>query len=98
MDHARRRRHARGRWMRLRKPELLAQYMADNDFTQARLARYAGCSRQFIHLLIHEDRTTCTPEVAVRIEEAMRLLPGTLFDANESPTGRLSVKRPKASA
>lgn len=87
-----RRRRSRGRWMRLRNPKLLADYMKANDFTQARLARYAGCSRQFIHMLLNGERTTCTVEVGRRIEEAMRVLPDTLFVRSVSPEARLSVK------
>lgn len=78
--------------MRLRNPRLLADYMAANDFTQARLARYAGCSRQFIHLLLKGERTTCTQGVGERIEEAVRVLPGTLFDRSVSPVKRPVVK------
>lgn len=77
--------------MRLRNPELLAQYMEANDFTQARLARYAGCSRQFIHLLLKGERRTCTVDVARLIEEAVRVLPGTLFDPSVSSDVRQSV-------
>lgn len=79
--------------MRLRNPQLLAKYMEANDFTQARLARYAGCSRQFIHMLLTGERTTCTVEVGRRIEEAVRVLPGTLFDGKVSPERRQSVAR-----
>lgn len=71
--------------MRLRNPQLLADYMKANDFTQARMARYAGCSRQFIHMLISGERRTCTVEIGRRIEEAVRVLPGTLFDPTVSP-------------
>ncbi len=92
MKPATRRRYSRGRWMRLRNPQLLADYMKANDFTQARLARYAGCSRQFIHLLLKGERTTCTREIGQRIEEAVRVLPGTLFDASVSPEPRQVVK------
>lgn len=88
-----RRRVPKGRWMRLRDRELLAKYMAANDFTQARLGRYAGRSRQFIHMLVTGEKTTCTPEVGQRIEEALRVLPGTLFVARESPTERPRVSR-----
>lgn len=78
--------------MRLRNPRLLADYMAANDFTQARLARYAGCSRQFIHLLLKGERTTCTQHVGELIEEAVRVLPGTLFDRSVSPEKRPVVR------
>lgn len=84
--------------MRLRNPQLLADYMKANDFTQARLARYAGCSRQFIHMLISGERTTCTVEIGRRIEEAVRVLPGTLFDPSVSPDARPTVKRSGRSA
>jgi transcriptional regulator with XRE-family HTH domain len=77
--------------MRLRSPKLLADYMHANDFSQARLARYAGCSRQFIHLLLKGERTTCTVEVGTRIEEALRVLPETLFVASVSPDRRRDV-------
>ena len=65
--------------MRLRSTQLLADYMKAGDFSQARLARYVGCSRQFIHMLLAGERQTCTVAVGTRIEEAMRVLPGTLF-------------------
>lgn len=84
--------------MRLRNAELLVGYMDAGDFTQARLARFAGCSRQFIHMLVTGERSTCTPEVAKRIEEAMRVLPGTLFDAHGSPSARPAVRQRKISA
>lgn len=83
-----RRRRSKGRWMRLRSPQLLAAYMDANDFSQARLARYAGCSRQFVHLLLKGDRTTCTREIGTRIEEALRVLPDTLFVPSVSPEMR----------
>lgn len=91
MKPSTRRRRSKGRWMRLRSPELLAKYMEANDFTQARLARFAGCSRQFIHLLLKGERGTCTIEVAKRIEEAVRVIPGTLFDPFVSPVARQAV-------
>ncbi|UFU03474.1 helix-turn-helix transcriptional regulator [Ruania suaedae] len=79
--------------MKLRDAGLLAKYMEANDFTQARLGRYAGCSRQFIHMLVNGEKSTCTRPVGERIEEALRVLPGTLFVPNESPTARPQVKR-----
>lgn len=74
-----RRRQAKGRWMKLRSTKLLVDYMEAGDFSQARLARYAGCSRQFISMLVKGERPTCTPHIARRVEEALRVLPGTLF-------------------
>ena len=65
--------------MQLKDPQLLERYMEANDFSQARLGRYAGCSRQFVWMLINRKKSTCTKEVGTRIEEALRVLPGTLF-------------------
>lgn len=96
MKPATRRRLSKGRWMRLRSPQLLAAYMDANDFSQARLARYAGCSRQFVHLLLKGERTTCTKEIGTRIEEALRVLPDTLFVPSVSPEARqiVAAQRP----
>lgn len=94
----RRRRASRGRWMQLRDKSLLITYMEDRDFSQARLARHAECSRQFIHMLVTGQKKTCTKQVGERIEEALSVLPGTLFVANESPTARPSVNRQRSAA
>lgn len=84
-----RRRRAKGRWMRVRDHELLARYMADRDMSQARLGRYAECSRQFIHQLTSGAKNTCTPAVAKRIEEALGVLEGTLFMPGDSSETRI---------
>lgn len=66
--------------MKLRDPQLMADYMALRDLTQSGLARRAGCSRQFVWQLLNDHtKGTCTDEVAARIEEALSVLPGTLF-------------------
>ena len=70
--------------MKLRDRKLLADYMKAGDFSQARLGRYAGVSRQFINQLCNGERATCTPAVADRIEEGLRVLKGTLFVPNKS--------------
>lgn len=70
--------------MKLRDHTLLVRYMDDRDMSQARLGRYAECSRQFIHMLYTGEKNTCTPAVADRIEEALGLLKGTLFAPKES--------------
>jgi len=77
--------------MKLRDKQLLKNYLEHRDMTQARLARYAEVSRQFISQLLSEDdwgKNTCTPAVAHRIEEALDLIPGTLFEQKESPARR----------
>ena len=84
--------------MKLSNPELMQQYMAARDFSQARLGRYAGCSRQFIHQLLKGEAATCTPQIAERIEEALSLLPGTLFVDPASPAKRQTVARKRTAA
>lgn len=79
--------------MKLRDPKLLMDYMRLRDFSQARLARYAGCSRQFIWSLLNDPaKKTCTNEVGQRIEEALSVLPGTLFVLTLSPVKGHAVK------
>ena len=84
-------RRAKGKWMKLTSATLLAGYMERHDFSQARLGRYAGCSRQFIHQLLNGESTTCTPELAAYIEEALGVIPGTLFVDPKSTLTRPSV-------
>lgn len=77
--------------MKLRDAELLARYMEAKDFSQARLGRYAGVSRQFIHKLVSGETRTCSDGVGRLIEEGLSVLPGTLFTPEQSIAGRPSV-------
>ncbi|WP_448434560.1 helix-turn-helix domain-containing protein [Mycolicibacterium setense] len=72
--------------------------MEDKDMSQARLGRHAECSRQFIHKLVSGQARTCTPAVAHRIEEALGVLPKTLFVDKKSSTTRPSVANRKTTA
>jgi transcriptional regulator with XRE-family HTH domain len=75
----RRRRWPKGTWMKLRSAEVLRAEMRHRGLSERTLARYAGCSRAFIGHLLHERKSSCTPELAVRIEEALGLREGALF-------------------
>ncbi len=86
-----RRKRAKGEWSRLRDPQLLMNWMQEKDMSQARLGRYAECSRQFIYQLVRGDRNTCTPQIAERIEEGLGVVPGTLFEHFKSPNTRQSA-------
>ena len=77
--------------MRLKDVDLLVRYIEDRDFSQARLGRYAGVSRQFIHKLTTGETRTCSQRVGELIEEALAVLPGTLFALEESPVRRSRV-------
>jgi plasmid maintenance system antidote protein VapI len=95
----RRRKRAKGNWMQLRDLDLLLDYMEDKDMSQARLGRHAECSRQFIHKLVSGQIRTCTPAVASRIEEALGVLPKTLFmDKKSATTQHLVAKRKTTTA
>lgn len=65
--------------MKLRDPRLLRAYMMLAGINQAHLGRRAGCSRQFIHMLLTGEKRSCRSDVADRIEEAVRVRSGTLF-------------------
>ena len=69
--------------MRLRDPRLLKAYMMLAGINQARLGRRAGCSRQFIHMLLTGEKRSCRVDVADRIEEAVRVRSGTLFTPSD---------------
>lgn len=80
--------------MQVRDAGLLVAYMEKEDFSQSRLARYCGCSRQFIHMLVTGERTTCTKQLGSLVEEALNVLPGTLFVPQKSPnSGQRNKKR-----
>lgn len=101
-----RRKRPKGIWMRSRDPELLKAYMVNAKFNQSRLADYVDsglpadrtCSRQYIHLLATGKRRSCSPAVAALIEEALRVLPGTLFVEEKSPTSSQKVSGRKTAA
>jgi excisionase family DNA binding protein len=78
--------------MKLRDKRLLAEYMDLRGFSCARLGRYAGVSRQFVWSLVNDEhRITCSTEVGKLIEEALQVLPGTLFVPSGSTVTRPSV-------
>lgn len=78
--------------MQLRDADLLANYMKIADYTQARLARRAHTTRQFIHLLVTGQRRTCTKQLAERIEAALDVPPGAIFVPIKSPTRKPKVR------
>lgn len=71
--------------MRLTDPALLAGYMEQREITGARLGRKADVTRQFVYQLVGGKRHRTTAERAARIEQALGLLPGTLFKPDTSP-------------
>lgn len=95
---ATRRKRPKGTWMRLRDSKLLVAYMEHADMSQARLARHAETKRQYIHMLATGERRSCGQKIARLIEEALNVLPGTLFVEEKSPTSKPTVNRKKTAA
>lgn len=82
-----RQRLPKGAWMKLRSAETLRALMAQDDFSLARLARYSGCSKGFISHLLAGRRTSCTPQLANRISEALHVPTSVLFEVRVSSSG-----------
>lgn len=66
--------------MRLRDRYALIAYMTQRDLSCRELGRWARCSGQMIGHLRTGRSTTCTPALAARIEKALHVEPGTLFE------------------
>lgn len=66
--------------------------MDQRGFSMARLARYSGCSKSFISHLTAGRKTTCTPELAQRIAEALEVPLAILFMPSVSTDGGQSIK------
>jgi transcriptional regulator with XRE-family HTH domain len=79
--------------MTLTSAETLLALMRQKDFTGARLGRYAGCSRQFIHQLLKGEKRSMTPRVAENIAEALDVPLAVLFMPSTSSAANQTVKR-----
>lgn len=83
------RRFPKGTWMRLQSADTLRALMGQRGFSLDRMARYSGCSKGFISHLLAGRKTTCTPEIALRIAEALDVPLDLLFVPSVSaPSGR----------
>ncbi|UVF60552.1 helix-turn-helix DNA binding domain protein [Gordonia phage PCoral7] len=70
--------------MRLTSAETLKALMRQRNFSMERLGRYSGCSKSFISHLCAGRKSTCTPQLATRIAEALEVPLELLFVFNES--------------
>lgn len=80
----RRKRWPKGTWMKLRSTEILNAYMDEKGFSNGRLAQYADCSRAFIGFLRNGDKSSCSPELAQNIAEALDVPLVALFETKTS--------------
>lgn len=88
----------RGTWMRLQSPDTLRALMAQREFSMERLGRYAGCSKSFISHLTSGRKSTCTPELAQRIAEALAVPLEILFVPQVSGNDESIVNKQPARA
>lgn len=91
-------RYPKGTWMRLTSPEMLRATMDRRNFSMARLARYASCSKSMIGHLANGHKKTCTPDLAARISEALDVPTELLFVPSTSTPRRGSVNTLRKSA
>lgn len=73
--------------------EVLVDEMEARQLSMGRLARYAGCSKGMVSHLTSGRRTTCSPELAENIAEALGLTVRTLFAPQLSTTEGHSMHR-----
>jgi transcriptional regulator with XRE-family HTH domain len=78
--------------MTLTSVDILRAFMKERDFNQARLARYAGCSRQFIWQLLQGEKKSMTPKIAMNIAEALGVPLQVLFVPSVASGDDRSVK------
>lgn len=84
--------------MRLQSGEILRAFMRQRGISERTLARYAGCSRAFIGHLLHGRKTTCTPELAARIAEALSVPLEALFVPRMTTTPGRPARTPLTAA
>lgn len=88
----------KGTWMKLRSAEILKAFMTDQEFSTARLARYADCSKSFIGHLRSGYKKSCTTELADRIAEALGVPTVALFEPQASADSGRDIKNRKVAA
>ena len=71
--------------MRLRNRHELIARMEERDVSVRELARWAACHPSMIGHLRTGLLSSCTPKLAARIEKALGVQPGTLFE-HPAPT------------
>lgn len=79
--------------MKLKSADTLRALMEQDDFSLARLARYAGCSKGFISHLLSGRRNSCSTGLGAKIAEALDVPVSVLFEVAKSPSAGRSVKR-----
>lgn len=89
------RRWPKGTWMKLQSADTLKALMGQRDFSMQRLARYAGCSKSFVSHLTAGRKSTCSPQLAERIAEALEVPLEILFVVSVDADSSESVRGPQ---
>ena len=84
--------------MRLQSADTLRALMVQRGFSLDRMARYSGCSKGFISHLLAGRKTTCTPELALRIAEAIDVPLDLLFVSSLSAPSRRNANGKRTAA
>lgn len=79
-----RKRYPKGTWMRLRSGSILRAFMDERGMSNADVALAAGVGRTFISALVNERRTSCTEDVARRIERYLGVPATVIFEPKPS--------------
>lgn len=83
------RRWPKGTWMKLTSGTVLRAFMDTRGVSNNDVALAAGVGRTFISALVNGRRTSCTPQVAQRIERFLSVPEGVIFEQRTSaPSGR----------
>ena len=91
-----RRRWPKGTWMKLTSPDTLRALIAQRGFSYERLARYSGVSKSFVSHLTAGRKSTCKPETAENIAEALDVPLSVLFVPSVASVPNQIVKRKAA--
>lgn len=91
-----RRRWPKGTWMKLTSGAILRAFMDERKVSNYDVGLAAGVGRTFISALVNERRTSCTPDVAQRIERFLGVPEGVIFTARTSAVSGQNTKRKAA--
>ena len=99
MNTSSRQRWPKGAWMKLTSRDTLRALMQQKDFSRRRLARYCGLAGSgMIDHLVDGRKTSCTPQLAARIVEALDVPLAVLFQPSVPSTARQHGKQKKVAA
>lgn len=95
------RRRPKGTWMRLRSAELLKAMVGPEPqkrMSGRQLARSIGRHPSFINHLTAGRETSCTPQTADRIADALGVPTEVLFEERLTSSSERSIDKPKKSS